>query len=140
MIGLELQNISSSERMVEREIRKSKHLPRQYPQKLQRGGKDRDPLQNDTIKVSSASNCQRTKCPKRETVGSKARPNAPRRDTPSFSRSNSLATIPMAGAVLVGTCLGGPVGFLAGLKIGAFVGVGGSLLGYSTANMVEEQW
>ena len=34
----------------------------------------------------------------------------------------------MAGAVL-GTCLGGPVGFLAGVKIGGLVAVGGSLFG-----------
>ena len=34
----------------------------------------------------------------------------------------------MAGAVL-GTCLGGPVGFLAGVKIGGLAAVGGSLFG-----------
>ena len=54
-------------------------------------------------------------------------------------RAGSVVTIPMTGAVLVGTCLGGPIGLLAGVKIGAFVGLGGSLLGYSTANLVEEQ-
>ena len=55
-----------------------------------------------------------------------------------LNKTNSLAVIPMAGAVLVGTFIGGPVGFLAGIKIGAFAGLGGSLLGYSTANLVEE--
>ena len=35
---------------------------------------------------------------------------------------------PMAGAVL-GTCLGGPVGFLAGVKIGGLAAVGGSIFG-----------
>ena len=54
------------------------------------------------------------------------------------SEPETLIGIPMAGAVIVGACLGGPVGLLAGIKIGAFVGLGGSLMGYSTANMVEE--
>ena len=35
---------------------------------------------------------------------------------------------PMAGAVL-GTCLGGPVGVLAGIKIGGLAAIGGSLFG-----------
>ena len=35
---------------------------------------------------------------------------------------------PMAGAVL-GTCLGGPVGLLAGVKIGGLAAVGGSIFG-----------
>ena len=35
---------------------------------------------------------------------------------------------PMAGAML-GTCLGGPVGFLAGVKIGGLAAVGGSIFG-----------
>jgi syntaxin 17 len=42
-----------------------------------------------------------------------------------FSTSKAY---PMAGAVL-GTCLGGPVGFLAGVKIGGLAAVGGSLFG-----------
>ena len=35
---------------------------------------------------------------------------------------------PVAGAVL-GSCLGGPVGFLAGIKIGGLAAVGGGILG-----------
>ena len=42
-----------------------------------------------------------------------------------FSRSK---VYPMAGALL-GTCLGGPVGFLAGVKIGGLAAVGGSIFG-----------
>ena len=42
-----------------------------------------------------------------------------------FSRYKAY---PMAGAVL-GTCLGGPVGFLAGVKIGGLAAVGGSIFG-----------
>ena len=38
---------------------------------------------------------------------------------------------PMAGAVL-GTCLGGPVGVLAGIKIGGLAAIGGSIFGESS--------
>ena len=46
-------------------------------------------------------------------------------DRTGFSTSKAY---PMAGAVL-GTCLGGPVGFLAGVKIGGLAAVGGSIFG-----------
>ena len=46
-----------------------------------------------------------------------------RRDVFSTSK-----VYPMAGAIL-GTCLGGPVGFLAGVKIGGLAAVGGSIFG-----------
>ena len=46
-------------------------------------------------------------------------------DRTAFSTSKAY---PMAGAVL-GTCLGGPVGFLAGVKIGGLAAVGGSIFG-----------
>ena len=54
-----------------------------------------------------------------------------------FSTSKAY---PMAGAVL-GTCLGGPVGFLAGVKIGGLAAVGGSLfgeIGLSLENIVTD--
>lgn len=38
------------------------------------------------------------------------------------------AVYPVLGAVL-GTCIGGPVGFVAGLKIGTIMGVTGSVIG-----------
>ena len=40
------------------------------------------------------------------------------------------AVYPLTGA-LIGTCIGGPVGLLAGLKIGGLAALGGSLLGYT---------
>ena len=40
----------------------------------------------------------------------------------------SCQVYPMAGAVL-GTCLGGPVGVLAGIKIGGLAAIGGSIFG-----------
>ena len=39
----------------------------------------------------------------------------------------------MAGAVL-GTCLGGPVGLLAGVKIGGLAAIGGSIFGKLSVN------
>jgi len=55
-------------------------------------------------------------------------------DRAGFSTSKAY---PMAGAVL-GTCLGGPVGFLAGVKIGGLAAVGGSIFGYSTGSIIKE--
>ena len=40
----------------------------------------------------------------------------------------SIKIYPLAGAFL-GSCLGGPVGFLAGVKIGGLAAVGGGILG-----------
>ena len=40
------------------------------------------------------------------------------------------AVYPMAGAIL-GTCVGGPVGLLAGVKIGGLAAIGGSIFGES---------
>lgn len=34
------------------------------------------------------------------------------------------------GGALIGTCIGGPVGFLAGAKLGAVCGLGSGLIGY----------
>ena len=45
-----------------------------------------------------------------------------------FVSSEGIQIYPLAGAFL-GTCLGGPVGFLAGVKIGGLAAVGGGILG-----------
>ena len=51
--------------------------------------------------------------------------------------------VPMAGLPLVGAmfglCLGGPVGLLAGVKLGGVAAVGGSILGYTSASVIKEQ-
>ena len=47
-----------------------------------------------------------------------------------------MAGLPMIGAIM-GMCLGGPVGFLAGVKIGGLAAVGGSILGYTGASVVR---
>ena len=44
----------------------------------------------------------------------------------------------MAGAVL-GLCLGGPVGLLAGAKLGSLAALGGSILGYTGASIIRER-
>ena len=49
-----------------------------------------------------------------------------------------MAGLPLAGAVF-GLCLGGPVGFLAGAKLGGVAAVGGSILGYTGASVIKEQ-
>ncbi len=47
-----------------------------------------------------------------------------------------MAGLPMLGAIM-GMCIGGPVGFLAGVKIGGLAAVGGSILGYTGASVVR---
>jgi hypothetical protein len=49
-----------------------------------------------------------------------------------------MAGLPLAGA-LFGLCLGGPVGLLAGAKLGGVAAVGGSILGYTGASVIKEQ-
>ena len=49
-----------------------------------------------------------------------------------------MAGLPLVGAVL-GLCLGGPVGVLAGVKLGGVAAVGGSILGYTGASVIKEQ-
>ena len=44
----------------------------------------------------------------------------------------------MAGALLIASCLGGPVMFGVGLKLGMFAAIGGGIMGYTTGKMIEE--
>ena len=52
--------------------------------------------------------------------------------------SGARAGLPLAGAVL-GLCVGGPVGILAGAKLGSLAAIGGSILGYTGASIIREQ-
>ena len=45
---------------------------------------------------------------------------------------------PLTGAV-IGTCIGGPVGLLAGFKIGSLAAIGGTVLGF-TGGEVLKKW
>ena len=49
-----------------------------------------------------------------------------------------MAGLPLVGAMF-GLCLGGPVGVLAGAKLGGVAAVGGSILGYTGACVIKEQ-
>ena len=49
-----------------------------------------------------------------------------------------MTGLPLAGAIF-GMCLGGPVGLLAGAKLGGVAAVGGSILGYTGASVIKEQ-
>ena len=44
---------------------------------------------------------------------------------------------PITGA-LIGTCIGGPVGLLAGLKIGGLVAIGGTVLGFASGQGLKK--
>ena len=56
----------------------------------------------------------------------------------SNSSSAPMASLPFAGAVF-GLCLGGPVGLMAGAKIGGVAAIGGSIIGYAGASVIKEQ-
>ena len=49
-----------------------------------------------------------------------------------------LPQVPIAGGLVVATFLGGPVIFLAGLKLGMFAAIGGGIMGYATGKMFAE--
>lgn len=52
--------------------------------------------------------------------------------------SYKKAMYPICGA-LIGTCLGGPVGLLAGLKVGGLAAVGCGLLGFTGGAVIKNQ-
>ena len=52
--------------------------------------------------------------------------------------AGARAGLPLAGAVL-GLCVGGPVGIIAGAKLGSLAAIGGSILGYTGASIIREQ-
>ena len=56
----------------------------------------------------------------------------------SSSAPSPMASLPLAGAVF-GLCLGGPVGLMAGAKLGGVAAIGGSILGYAGASVIKEQ-
>ena len=58
--------------------------------------------------------------------------------SPSSFSSVPMAGLPLAGAMM-GLCLGGPVGVLAGAKLGGVAALGGSILGYTGAAVIKEQ-
>ena len=60
-----------------------------------------------------------------------------KKDTPE-KKSSESHVLPMVAAVLVASCLGGPVMFAAGLKLGVFAAVGGGMMGYTTGKIIQE--
>lgn len=49
-----------------------------------------------------------------------------------------VATYPLAG-IIIGTCLGGPVGLVAGLKIGGLAAISGGLLGFTGGTILKKK-
>lgn len=49
-----------------------------------------------------------------------------------------VAMYPLAG-VIIGTCVGGPIGLVAGLKIGGLAAIGGGLLGFTGATILKKK-
>ena len=76
---------------------------------------------------------------RQKTLDCEAAENAFKSDpSPDYSSSVPMAGLPLAGAMM-GLCLGGPVGLLAGVKLGGVAAVGGSFLGYTGACVIKEQ-
>ena len=46
--------------------------------------------------------------------------------------------LPMAGAVFIATCVGGPAILVVGLKLGMFAALGGGIMGYTTGKMFAD--
>ena len=49
-----------------------------------------------------------------------------------------VAMYPIAGA-LIGTCIGGPIGLIAGLKVGGLTAIGCGLLGFTGASLIKKK-
>lgn len=49
-----------------------------------------------------------------------------------------VAMYPLAG-VIIGTCIGGPIGLVAGLKIGGLAAISGGLLGFTGATILKKK-
>ena len=64
-------------------------------------------------------------------------------ESPQSKGGSSTGSVPMAGlplaGAMMGLCLGGPVGVLAGVKLGGVAALGGSILGYTGASVIKEQ-
>ena len=61
-----------------------------------------------------------------------------KKDTPEKKSSETPHVLPLAAAVMVASCLGGPVMFVAGLKLGVWAAVGGGMMGYTTGKMFAD--
>ena len=50
----------------------------------------------------------------------------------------SVSMLPMVAAAFIGTCIGGPAIFAAGLKLGVFAAMGAGAMGYTTGKMFAD--
>ena len=53
-------------------------------------------------------------------------------------KEGGMDPIPVFGGVLIASVLGGPVVFIAGLKLGMFAAIGGGIMGYTTGKMFSD--
>ena len=51
---------------------------------------------------------------------------------------SQVPVVPMAGAVVIASVLGGPVCLMAGIKLGMVAALGGGIMGYTTGRLIEE--
>ena len=61
-----------------------------------------------------------------------------KKEEAKVKEKGGMDPIPVFGGVLIASVLGGPVVFIAGLKLGMFVAIGGGIMGYTTGKMFSD--
>ena len=60
------------------------------------------------------------------------------KDKKEEEEGSQVPVVPMAGAVVIASMLGGPVCLMAGIKLGMVAALGGGIMGYTTGRLIEE--
>ena len=60
------------------------------------------------------------------------------KDKKEEENGSQVPVVPMAGAVVIASVLGGPVCLMAGIKLGMVAALGGGIMGYTTGRLIEE--
>ena len=61
-----------------------------------------------------------------------------KKEEAKVKEKGGMDPIPVFGGVLIASVLGGPVVFIAGLKLGMFAAIGGGIMGYTTGKMFSD--
>ena len=60
------------------------------------------------------------------------------KDKKEEENGSQVPVVPIAGAVVIASVLGGPVCLMAGIKLGMVAALGGGIMGYTTGRLIEE--
>jgi len=59
-------------------------------------------------------------------------------DVKPYVKEPGGSQVPVAGGLFVATCIGSPVCFVAGIKLGMFAAIAGGIMGYTTGKMFAD--